>query len=73
MHIPADDRAGLSVSSHGAMQVLLRTTPGLSQDDHKRNNHSQHPQGQQHQTTDLPRRHLYSDAARGSWEAFTPL
>lgn len=72
VHIPADDRAGLGVSSHGTVQVALRTALGLSQDDHEHNNHRQHPEGQQHQATDLPRRHVYSYTAGGRWEGFTP-
>lgn len=60
MYIPADVRAGLGVSSHGTVQVVLRTTPGLSQDDHEHNHHGQHPEGQQHQATDPSCGHVCS-------------
>lgn len=69
MHIPADVRAGLGVSSHSAVQVLLRSTLGLSQGDQEHNHHRQHPEGQQHQAADPSCRHVRSCTARGAWEA----
>lgn len=57
VHIPADEGAALGVSSHGTVQVLLGTAPGLGQHDHECHRHCQHSQGQQHQAADLPRAH----------------
>lgn len=72
MYIPADVRAGLGVSSHSTVQVVLRTALGLSQDDHEHNHQCQHPEGQQHQATDPSCRHVCSYAAAGSRDASTP-
>lgn len=72
VHVPADVRAGLGVSSHSSMQVLLRTTLGLSQGDQEHNHGRQHPEGQQHQAADPSCRHACSCTARGAWEALSP-